>query len=125
MGYWLGIVFSCLDVLCVAVFCDAFLERKTRGLRFVVGALLCGILYEKTGKLLPTYLGEVIGTGILGGMLCYPVAVVLMGKEAALFTYVMPFLMSTCCGTIMAAAFVGVLEKSHVISYIRGVMGDA
>ena len=37
MGYWLGIVFSCLDVLCVAVFCDAFLERKTRGLRFVVG----------------------------------------------------------------------------------------
>ena len=91
----------------------------------MVGALLCGILYEKTGKLLPTYLGEVIGTGILGGMLCYPVAVVLMGKEAALFTYVMPFLMSTCCGTIMAAAFVGVLEKSHVISYIRGVMGDA
>ena len=79
----------------------------------MVGALLCGILYEKTGK------------GILGGMLCYPVAVVLMGKEAALFTYVMPFLMSTCCGTIMAAAFVGVLEKSHVISYIRGVMGDA
>ena len=91
----------------------------------MVGALLCGILYEKTGKLLPTYLGEVIGTGVLGGMLCYPVAVVLMGKEAALFTYVMPFLMSTCCGTIMAAAFVGVLEKSHVISYIRGVMGDA
>lgn len=44
MGYWLGIVFSCLDVLCVAVFCDAFLERKTRGLRFVVGALLCGVL---------------------------------------------------------------------------------
>lgn len=44
MGYWLGITFSCLDVLCVAVFCDAFLERKTRGLRFVVGALLCGVL---------------------------------------------------------------------------------
>ena len=44
MGYWLGIVFSCLDMLCVAVFCDAFLERKTRGLRFVVGALLCGVL---------------------------------------------------------------------------------
>lgn len=91
----------------------------------MVGALLCGVLYEKTGKLLPTYLGEVIGTGVPGGMLCYPVAVILMGKEAALFTYVMPFLMSTACGTIMAAVFVGVLEKSHVISYIRGVMGDA
>ena len=102
----------------MAAFCTSLIRN-------LMGALLCGILYEKTGKLLPTYLGEVIGTGILGGMLCYPVAVVLMGKEAALFTYVMPFLMSTCCGTIMAAAFVGVLEKSHVISYIRGVMGDA
>lgn len=28
MGYWLGIAFSCLDVLCVAVFCDAFLEKE-------------------------------------------------------------------------------------------------
>lgn len=48
MGYWLGIVFSCLDVLCVAVFCDAFLERKTRGLRFVVGgaALRSLVLYR-------------------------------------------------------------------------------
>ena len=48
MGYWLGIVFSCLDVLCVAVFCDAFLERKTRGLRFVVGgaALRSIVLYR-------------------------------------------------------------------------------
>lgn len=44
MGYWLGIAFSCLDVLCVAVFCDALLERKTRGLRFVVGVLLYGVL---------------------------------------------------------------------------------
>ena len=48
MGYWLGIAFSCLDVLCVAVFCDAFLERKTRGLRFVVGgsALRSLVLYR-------------------------------------------------------------------------------
>lgn len=28
MGYWLGIAFSCLDVLCVAVFCDAFKEKQ-------------------------------------------------------------------------------------------------
>ena len=51
----------------------------------MVGALLCGILYEKTGKLLPTYLGEVIGTGVLGGMLCYPVAVVPHGKRGGAF----------------------------------------
>lgn len=28
MGYWLGITFSCLDVLCVAVFAMRFLKEK-------------------------------------------------------------------------------------------------
>ena len=44
MGYWLGITFSCLDVLCVTAFCDAFIERKTRSLRLVAGTLLFGVL---------------------------------------------------------------------------------
>lgn len=70
----------------------------------MVGALLCGILYEKTGKLLPTYLGEVIGTGILAGCSVTRWQWSSWEKRRLLFTYVMPFLMSTCCGTIMAAA---------------------
>ena len=32
------------------------------------GALLCGIVYHKTEKLLPTLVGEVFGTSILGGL---------------------------------------------------------
>ena len=48
MGYWLGIVFSCLDVLCVAVFCDAFLERKNKRLTLCSGgaALRSIVLYR-------------------------------------------------------------------------------
>ena len=88
----------------------------------MVGAFCCGILYQRTKKLLPTYLGEVIGTGVLGGMLCFPVATLVMGREAALFTYVMPFFMSTACGTVMAAILVGALEKSHALAYLRGVL---
>ena len=70
----------------------------------MVGAYLCGAVYQRFGKLTLAYAGEVFGTGIIGGILCYPVATLLMGKEAALFAYVMPFLMSTLCGTIMAAS---------------------
>lgn len=89
----------------------------------MVGALLCGLIYQKTGKLLLTYIGEVVGTGLLGGMLCYPVAVLIMGNsEAALFTYVMPFFMSTACGTVMAAILVAALEKSHAMNYLKGVL---
>ena len=67
------------------------------------GALLGGLLY-KYGKKLPfAYIGEVVGTGILGGMLSYPVAYLVMGNTAAtLFMFVVPFLISTCGGTIIA-----------------------
>ena len=89
----------------------------------MVGALLCGLLYQYSGKLTLAYIGEVVGTGILGGMLCYPVAVLIMGNsEAALFTYVMPFFMSTACGTVMAAILVAALEKSHAMNYLKGVL---
>lgn len=51
-------------------------------------------------KLPAAYIGEVVGTGIIGGMLSYPIAAVLMGNQtAALFTFVVPFLISTVGGT--------------------------
>jgi energy coupling factor transporter S component ThiW len=92
----------------------------------MVGAYLCGAVYQRFGKLTLAYAGEVFGTGIIGGILCYPVATLLMGKEAALFAYVMPFLMSTLCGTIMAAFLVGVLYKSGAFQYLQHMLeGDA
>ena len=59
------------------------------------GALLCGIVYHKTKNLLATLCGEVFGTGIIGGLLAWPVAVFLMGKAAgdiAFYAYIVPFL---------------------------------
>lgn len=88
----------------------------------MVGAFLGGMLYKKTQNLPLTYMGEVVGTGLLGGMLCFPVAMLIMGKEAAIFTYVIPFFMSTACGTIMAAILVGTLQKAHVTDYLREVL---
>lgn len=90
----------------------------------MVGAFLCGWLYRKTGKVAAAYIGEVFGTGILGGILCYPVAVLLMGKEAAVFAYVMPFLLSTLCGTIMAAILVGAMEKSGAMSVLSHITSE-
>ncbi len=62
------------------------------------GALLCGIVYHKTHKLLPTLVGEVFGTSIIGGLLAWPVAILFMGKAAgdiAFYAYIVPFLVST------------------------------
>ena len=89
----------------------------------MVGAFLCGFLYQHTGKLATAYFGEVFGTGIIGGLLCYPVATLLMGQEAALFAYVIPFLISTAGGTVMAMILVGALYQSGAMSYLKGVLG--
>ena len=83
---------------------------------------LGGYLYQRFGRLTLAYIGEVFGTGILGGMLCYPVATLVMGKEAAIFAYVIPFLMSTMCGTVIAAFLIGVLYKSGAFQYMRRML---
>ena len=88
----------------------------------MVGAYLGGLLYQHTQKLPLAYVGEVFGTGILGGIMCYPVASMLMGKEVALFFYVIPFLSSTLCGTVIAALLIGVLLKSGAFNYLRQIL---
>ena len=46
------------------------------------GALLCGLVYEKTGNIAATLVGEVFGTAILGGLCAYPVAIYFYGAVA-------------------------------------------
>ena len=83
------------------------------------GALLSGLLYRWIKKL-PAYVGEVIGTGIIGGMLSYPIAAVLMGNQtAALFTFVVPFLISTVGGTIMAMVITMTMQKTGVLRKLQ------
>ncbi len=86
----------------------------------MVGALACGLMYKYTNKLIPTYVAEIVGTGIFGGLLAFPVAYLIMGRsDAAVFTYILPFLVSTAGGTIIAAVIITVLEKSRVITHLK------
>lgn len=89
----------------------------------MVGAFLCGMLYQRVKKVPAAVAGEVIGTGIIGGMLCYPVARFLMGNaEAALFTYVIPFLISTLGGSALAAILLIALYQSKAVGVLRGML---
>ena len=84
------------------------------------GALLSGLLYKWMKKLSAAYIGEVVGTGIIGGMLSYPIAAVLMGNQtAALFTFVVPFLISTVGGTIMATVITMTMKQTKVLARIQ------
>ena len=89
------------------------------------GALLSGLLYKYGRKLLFAYAGEVAGTGIIGGILSYPVAYIIMGNEAAaLFTFVLPFLISTCAGTIIAIIITASLKQSGMLARITDMLNN-
>ena len=76
------------------------------------GALLAGLLY-KYGKKLPFALvGELVGTGIIGAILTYPIATFIMGKETALFAMVIPFSVSSLGGVIIASVILYALRKT-------------
>ena len=84
------------------------------------GALLAGILYKGFKKLPFAYAGELIGTGLIGGMLSYPVAVFFMNNDAAaLFTFVIPFLISSMGGTIIAVVTTLTLAKSGLLERFK------
>ena len=84
------------------------------------GALLSSLLYKWINKLPAAYVGEVVGTGIIGGVLAYPIAAVLMGNQtAALFTFVVPFLISTVVGTIMAIVITMTMQKTKVLAKLQ------
>lgn len=86
----------------------------------MVGALCCGLVYAVCRKLSLTCVAEAFGTGVLGGMAAYPVAKLLMGLEpAGLFVYIVPFLVSTVVGSILAFVLITALEKGGVMNQIR------
>lgn len=75
----------------------------------MIGAFLAAYLYRKTKKIGFAALGEVIGTGILGALATYPIAVLLLGQKAALFGFMPAFLISSFTGAILGFIFLRIL----------------
>ena len=115
LGPWYGVLVA---------FC-ASLIRNLMGLGSLMafpgsmlGALLCGIAFWKTKNVPLTLVAEVLGTGILGGLCAWPVAILFMGKsagEVAFYAYIVPFLISTVGGAIISAFLIAALQKTGLI----------
>lgn len=118
LGPWWGVVIAFL----------ASLLRNILGLGSLmafpgsmVGALCCGIVYKLSKKISFTCVAEAIGTGFLGGIAAYPVAKFIMGVEpAGIFIYVIPFLISTVAGSVLAFVLLTVLKKGNLLTKISG-----
>lgn len=88
------------------------------------GALISALAYKYTRKISYAVFGEVFGTGILGGLSAYPIAVWFMGTnaaETAFYVYIIPFLISTIGGAVLAVALLAALKKTGVFSKFFGI----
>lgn len=86
------------------------------------GAGLCGLIYRKTKKLSYTLAAEIFGTAVLGGVSAYPIAILLIGKNAAdisFYTYIIPFLISTAGGSVLSGILLYSLKNTGTLKTIH------
>lgn len=86
------------------------------------GAFLSALIYKKTKNLALTIFGEIFGTAVLGGLSAYPVATLLMGKNAgelAFYVYIFPFFISTAVGAVIGGIFITMLKKNGMLQKLQ------
>lgn len=75
----------------------------------VFGAFLSGVFYRLSkGKIIFAVLGEIIGTGIIGAIVSYPVMTLLWGKTGLTWFFYVP---SFICGTLIGGSIAYVFLK--------------
>ena len=92
----------------------------------VFGAFLSGLLYRASkGKLIFAVIGEVVGTGIIGAIVSYPVMALLMHREGLTWLFYVPsFLCGTLIGGSVAFVFLRQLARAGVLPRFQQMLSD-
>ncbi|MCL2086660.1 MAG: energy coupling factor transporter S component ThiW [Oscillospiraceae bacterium] len=87
----------------------------------VFGALLAGILYKLSkGKLFAATLGEVVGTGLIGSIVSYPVMTLFVGRpDLFLFFYTPSFTIASIMGGSIAYILLKILSVNGKLAEIQ------
>ena len=86
----------------------------------VFGALLAGVLYRSSHKLYMAVIGEIIGTGVIGAVVSYPIMAFIYGnKDVAFFTYIPSFILGTVIGGLLAFVFLKALARQKTLESLQ------
>ena len=85
------------------------------------GAFLAGFLYRKTNHILGAIAGEIIGTGIVGSLVAFPIAKYVIGSPVGGFFFVIPFLVSTTGGSLIAY----LLYRTPMTAFFKKTMNQS
>ena len=116
----LGPIYAVAQALCVSIL------RNIMGTGSIfafpgsmVGAFLAGLLFMKTKKIYMAFFGEVIGTGIIGAMLAYPIATLLLGQNATVFGFIPLFIFSSIAGALIGWLILSIFLKKKVAIFTQ------
>jgi energy coupling factor transporter S component ThiW len=91
----------------------------------VFGAVLSGLLYRASkGRLICAVLGEIIGTGIIGAIVSYPVMTLFYGKTGLTWMFYVPlFISGTLIGGTIAFIFLTALSRNGTLMNFQKKLG--
>lgn len=90
----------------------------------IFGAYFSGVFYRASnGKILFAVLGEIIGTGIIGAVISYPVMSVLWNKEGLSWLFYVPsFICGTLIGGSIAFVFLRKLSNAGILTHFQNML---
>ena len=92
----------------------------------IFGAFLSGVFYRLSkGRIIFAVLGEIIGTGIIGAIMSYPVMTFLWGKEGLSWLFYVPsFICGTLIGGSIAYVFLRKFASNGMLVKIQTILGS-
>lgn len=92
----------------------------------IFGAFLSGVFYRLSkGRIIFAVLGEIIGTGIIGAIMSYPVMTFLWGKEGLSWLFYVPsFICGTLIGGSIAYVFLRKFAANGMLAKIHNMLGS-
>ena len=92
----------------------------------IFGAFFSGVFYRLSkGKIIFAVLGEIIGTGIIGALMSYPVMTFFWNKEGLSWLFYVPsFICGTLIGGSMAYVFLRKFASNGMLAKIQNMLGS-
>jgi energy coupling factor transporter S component ThiW len=92
----------------------------------IFGAFLSGVFYRlSNGRIIFAVLGEIIGTGIIGAIMSYPVMTFLWGKEGLSWLFYVPsFICGTLIGGSIAYVFLRKFASNGMLVKMQTMLGS-
>lgn len=124
---FLGPVYAFLCAVCIGIIRMTVMGIPPLALTGAIfGAFLSGVLYRRfNGSITAAVIGEVIGTGIIGSIVSFPVMKFIMGNDkVSLFFYTPSFITATLIGGSLAFVVLQALKKNKSLDKLKGMLNE-